>query len=53
VKYLKKIPIGISDFKTLMEDREYLFVDKSMLIKEFWESSGQTILEHNGACNCV
>lgn len=40
---MKKIPIGISDFKTLIE-QDYLFVDKSQLIKEFWESNGQTIL---------
>ncbi|OPJ57623.1 AAA family ATPase [Clostridium chromiireducens] len=40
---MKKIPIGISDFKTLIEE-DYLFVDKSELIKEFWESNGQTIL---------
>jgi hypothetical protein len=40
---VKKIPIGISDFKTLIE-QDYLFVDKSQLIKEFWESDGQTIL---------
>jgi hypothetical protein len=43
VIYVKKIPIGISDFKTLIE-QDYLFVDKSQLIKEFWESNGQTIL---------
>lgn len=41
--YLKRIPIRISDFKTL-RDENYLFVDKSLLIKEFWESNGQTIL---------
>jgi len=41
--YLKKIPIGISDFKTIIEE-DYLFVDKTLLIKEFWESNGQTIL---------
>ena len=40
---MKRIPIGISDFKTLI-DENYLFVDKSLLIKEFWESDGQTIL---------
>ena len=40
---MKRIPIGISDFKTLIEDN-YLFVDKSELIKEFWESQAQTIL---------
>ena len=40
---LKRIPIGISDFKTIINDN-YLFVDKSELIKEFWESNGQTVL---------
>ncbi|WP_297417488.1 AAA family ATPase [Clostridium sp.] len=40
---MKKIPIGISDFKKL-KDENYLFVDKSLLIKEFWESDGETIL---------
>jgi hypothetical protein len=40
---MRKIPIGISDFKTLI-DEDYLFIDKSELIKEFWESNGQTIL---------
>jgi hypothetical protein len=40
---LKRIPLGISDFKTLIEE-DYLFVDKSLLIKDFWESNGQTIL---------
>ena len=43
VVHLKKIPIGISDFKTIIEE-DYLFVDKTLLIKEFWESNGQTIL---------
>ena len=40
---MKKIPIGISDFKKL-KDEDYLFVDKSLLIKEFWDSDGETIL---------
>jgi len=40
---VKKIPIGISDFKKL-KDEDYLFVDKSLLIKEFWDSDGETIL---------
>jgi len=40
---VKRIPLGISEFKTIIED-DYLFVDKSLLIKEFWESNGQTIL---------
>jgi hypothetical protein len=40
---LKRIPLGISDFKKL-KDEDYLFVDKSLLIKDFWESDGETIL---------
>ncbi|SHH45945.1 AAA family ATPase [Clostridium grantii] len=40
---MKKIPIGISDFKMLI-DEDYLFIDKSELISEFWQSNGQTIL---------
>ncbi|BCZ46063.1 hypothetical protein psyc5s11_21300 [Clostridium gelidum] len=40
---MKKIPLGISDFKTVIEE-DYLFVDKSELIKEFWDIDGQTIL---------
>ncbi|WP_286906814.1 AAA family ATPase [Clostridium sp. UBA1652] len=40
---MKKIPIGISDFKKLRGE-DYLFVDKTLLIKEFWESDGETIL---------
>jgi hypothetical protein len=40
---LKRIPLGISDFKKL-KDEDYLFVDKSLLIKEFWESDGETVL---------
>ena len=40
---MKKIPIGISDFKMGIEE-DYLFVDKSLLIKDFLDSDGQTIL---------
>ena len=40
---MKKIPIGISDFKMVIEE-DYLFVDKSLLIKDFLDSDGQTIL---------
>jgi hypothetical protein len=40
---MKKIPIGLSDFKKLIEE-DYLFVDKSILIKDFWESEAETIL---------
>ena len=40
---MKRIPLGISDFKTVIEE-DYLFVDKSEFIKEFWDIDGQTIL---------
>ena len=40
---MRRIPIGISDFKKIIQEN-YLYVDKSMLIKEFWESNGETIL---------
>ncbi|WP_297426749.1 AAA family ATPase [Clostridium sp.] len=39
----KLIPIGISDFKRLIEGN-YYFVDKSLLIKEFIENSADIIL---------
>lgn len=39
----KLIPIGISDFKRLIECN-YYFVDKSLLIKEFIENSADIIL---------
>lgn len=39
----KQIPIGISDFKALIEEG-YYFVDKSLLIEEFIEHSAQIVL---------
>ncbi|WP_297429652.1 AAA family ATPase [Clostridium sp.] len=39
----KSIQIGISDFKKLIEGKNY-FVDKSLLIKEFIENSADIIL---------
>ncbi|AVK51413.1 AAA family ATPase [Clostridium sp. MF28] len=39
----KKLPIGIDDFKTLIENN-YYFVDKSLLIKEFINNSANIIL---------
>ncbi|WP_297430228.1 AAA family ATPase [Clostridium sp.] len=39
----KKIQIGISDFKDLIEGNNY-FVDKSLLIKEFIENGARIIL---------
>ena len=40
---MKKIALGNSDFKTLIEDDRY-FVDKTLLIKELLEDSAQIIL---------
>ena len=40
---MRKVPIGISDFKKIIEEN-FLFVDKTLIIKEFWESNGETIL---------
>ena len=40
---MKKIALGQSDFKTIIEDNRY-FVDKTLLIKEFLEDSSQIIL---------
>ena len=40
---LKKIPIGISNFRELIKEN-YYFVDKSMLIKEFIENGAKIIL---------
>lgn len=39
----KKFPIGISDFKIIIED-DYYYIDKTLLIKEIIESTGQVIL---------
>lgn len=39
----KIIQIGISDFKELIEGKNY-FVDKSLLIKEFLENGAKIIL---------
>jgi len=40
---MKKLPIGVSDFKTILNDC-YYYVDKTLLIKELIESSGLVIL---------
>ena len=40
---MKKIALGNSDFKTIIEDNRY-FVDKTLLIKEFLYDSAQIIL---------
>ena len=40
---MKKIALGNSDFKTIIDDDRY-FVDKTLIIKEFLEDSSQIIL---------
>lgn len=40
---LKRIQIGASDFKDLIEGNNY-FVDKTLLIKEFIENGAKIIL---------
>ena len=41
---LKRIKIGASDFKDLIEGNNY-FIDKSLLIKEFIENGAKIIYE--------
>ncbi len=40
---MKKLPIGVSDFKFLI-DQDYYYVDKTLFIKEVIETSSQVIL---------
>lgn len=40
---MKKLPIGISDFKKII-DGNYYYVDKTLLIKEINESAGEVLL---------
>jgi hypothetical protein len=40
---MKKLPIGISDFRKVIRDNNY-FVDKSLLIKELIDSNAQISL---------
>ena len=35
---MKRLPIGLSDFKTMIEENRY-FIDKTLLIKEVAEGS--------------
>ncbi len=39
----KRLPIGIDDFKKLIE-HDFYYVDKSMFIKEFWDSRAEATL---------
>src|SRR3990167_8444375 len=36
-------PIGVDDYKNLIEDG-YVYVDKTLLIKEFWENKSKVTL---------
>ncbi len=40
---MKTLPIGISDYKKIIEGN-YYYVDKTLFIKEFWETAGQVKL---------
>ena len=40
---VKKSPIGVDDFKKLI-DNDLIYVDKTLLIKEFWESGSEVTL---------
>jgi len=40
---MKNLPIGISDFKRIIEEN-YYYVDKTLLIKEIRESSTKILL---------
>lgn len=40
---MKKLPIGISDFKKLI-DKDYYYIDKTLFIKEIIEASAEVIL---------
>jgi len=39
----KKLPVGMSSFKKIIED-DYYYVDKSLFIKEIMDSSGEVVL---------
>ena len=40
---VQALPIGVDDFKDLI-DNDYLYVDKTLLIKEFFEDKSKAIL---------
>jgi hypothetical protein len=40
---LKKVPIGISDFKKIIENN-YYYIDKSLLVKDIFDIGSETIL---------
>ena len=42
---MKKLPVGISDFKKIIEE-DYYYVDKSLLIKDIVEIGSETMLVH-------
>jgi len=39
----QKLPLGLSDFKSLIEEQRY-YVDKSLFIQEVWEHSAKVLL---------
>jgi len=38
-----KLPIGIDDYKVMIQEN-YIHIDKTLLIKEFWESGSLVTL---------
>src|SRR6266853_1415800 len=38
-----KLPIGVDDYKKLIDNNK-LYVDKTLLIKEFWQEDGEVVL---------
>ena len=40
---MKKLPIGVSDFKKVIEEN-YFYIDKTLLIEDLWAASQEVIL---------
>ena len=40
---MKKLPIGISDFKTVITE-DYFYIDKTLLIDDLWSASAAVIV---------
>lgn len=43
MEVVKRLPLGISDFKELIDGDKY-FVDKTLIVKEFLEDNGKVVL---------
>ena len=42
--YSKKIPIGVDDFREIVEDKDFLYVDKTLMIKELIDDKSEVVL---------